>query len=134
MELLMNFTSSAGSTSIMRAVTVPTLNGSDYSYQAGQLFIWTGAELAATIVAASIPILRALISELRISRNADNTELNTFKSMGERGGIQVTRTTIITRTASKAERARKMQDDEDGLLTPLTPMTPIPTYHSYVQT
>lgn len=134
LSILMCFTSSAGCTSIMRAITVPTLNGSDYSYQSGQLFIWTGAELATTIVAASIPILRALVSELRTGRNSENTELNTFKSMGERGGIQVTRTTIITRTASKAERARKMQDDEDGLLTPLTPMTPVPTYHSYVQT
>lgn len=118
----------------MRAITVPTLSGSDYSYQAGQLFIWTGAELATTIVAASIPILRALVSELRTGRYPDMTELNTFKSTGGRGGIQVTRTTIITRTASKAERVRQKEDDEDGLLTPLTPMTPGPTYHSYVQT
>lgn len=127
-------TRSAGCTSVMRAITVPTLSGSDYSYQAGQLFIWTGAELATTIVAASIPILRALVSELRTSRYPGVTEMNTFKSMGEGGGIQVTRTTVITRTPSKAERARKREDDEDGLLTPLTPMTPVPTYHSYVQT
>lgn len=118
----------------MRAITVPTLSGNDYTYQAGQLFIWTGAELATTIVAASIPILRALIIELKTSRYPAVTELNTFKSMGERGGIQVTRTTVITRSASKAERAQEQQgDDEDGLLTPLTPLTPVPTYHSYVQ-
>ncbi|KAF3760941.1 hypothetical protein M406DRAFT_220816, partial [Cryphonectria parasitica EP155] len=54
----------AGCTSIMRSITVPTLSSSDYTYETGQLFIWTGAELATTIVAASIPVLRALFSDL----------------------------------------------------------------------
>lgn len=128
---------SAGATSIMRALTVPTLSGTDYTYQAGLLFIWTAAELASTIVAASIPILRVLISELR-TRYPGVTELNTIKTMGLRGedggGIQVTKETIISRSVSKAERGRRhSRDDHDSLLTPLTPLTPLPTYHSYVQ-
>lgn len=120
----------------MRALTVPTLSGQDYSYEAGQLFIWTGAELAMTIVAASIPILRVLLSDIVHSRYARNaTELNTFRSLKEGGGIQVTKTTVITRSASRAERG-KMRGDTDSLLSPLTPMTPEtpgPTYHSFLQ-
>lgn len=117
----------------MRATTVPTLSGTDYTYQAGLLFIWTAAELAATIVAASIPILRVLISELR-TRYPGVTELNTMKTIGlrgEGGGIHVTKETIISRSMSKSERMRRVDTDQDGLLTPLTPS--MPTYHSYVQ-
>lgn len=111
----------------MRAITVPTLTGSDYTYQAGLLFIWTAAEIACTIVAASIPILRVMFREIR-TRYPGVTELNTIKSMGlrlEGGGIQVTKETIISRSMSKAERGRRSnRDDQDGLLTPLTPLTP----------
>lgn len=117
----------------MRAITVPTLSGQDYSYEAGQLFIWTGAELATTIVAASIPILRVLLSDMVHSRYPHNsTELNTFKSLKEGGGIQVTKTTVITRSPSSAERGM-LGGDADSMLGPLTPDTPGPTYHSFLQ-
>lgn len=130
----------------MRAVTVPTLYADDYSYEAGQLFIWTGAELATTIVAASIPILRALLSDIvhstrryRYPGGGAMTELNTFKSMRDGDGILVTKTTQITRSLSTAERGKLSREDSDSLLSPTTPMTPMtplspgPTYHSYVQ-
>lgn len=122
----------------MRAYTVPTLSGNDYTYQAGLLFIWTGAEVASTIVAASIPILRVLVSELKHSRYPGVAPLNTFKSMadGGGGGIHVTKETIVSRSLSNAHRERKSSlDDGDELLKPSPPTTPMPTYHyhSYVQ-
>ncbi|PSR90350.1 hypothetical protein BD289DRAFT_354458, partial [Coniella lustricola] len=51
----------AGCTATMRAITVGALYSGDYTYDEGQLFIWTGAEIAMTIVATSIPILRTLV-------------------------------------------------------------------------
>lgn len=132
----------------MRAITVPTLNGTDYSYEAGQLFIWTGAELATTIVAASIPILRVLLSDMVHSRYPHPaTEL---KSLKDEEGIRVTRTTVITRSPSNAERGNWRGDaqtlaiptsaehgmwkgDADSLTMPSTPDTPGPTYHSFLQ-
>lgn len=117
----------------MRALTVPTLYARDYTYEGGQLFIWTGAELATTIVAASIPILRVLLNDIVHSRyHRGATELNTFKSVRDGDGIRVTKTTVITRSPSDAERGMKSGRDSDGMLTPLTPETPVPTYHSYI--
>lgn len=123
----------------MRAITVPTLSGDDYSYEAGQLFIWTGAELAMTIVAASIPILRALLSDFVHSKypRQEPTELETFKKEGD--GIWVVKTTTITRSASTASSAaehgmaRGFAEPPLTPLTPLTPDTPGPTYHSFLQ-
>lgn len=53
----------AGVTSIVRAVEVPSLYASDYPYEASKLLIWTAAELATTIIATSIPVLRALLRD-----------------------------------------------------------------------
>lgn len=122
----------------MRAVTVPSLYSGDYTYEAGQLFIWTGAELASTIVAASIPILRALLSDIVRSRSPRKTltELNTFKPLGEEGVIRVTHTTTITRTPSKRLLERASPDsttDTENLLDVQIPISPGPTYHSYIQ-
>lgn len=122
----------------MRAITVPSLYSGDYTYEAGQLFIWTGAELATTIVAASIPILRALLSDIVRSRSPKKTftELNTFKSLKDEGGIRVTHTTTITRTPSKRMLDRRPQGyttDTENLLDEQLPVSPGPTYHSYVQ-
>lgn len=50
-------------TSIVRAVEVPSLYASDYPYEASKLLIWTAAELATTIIATSIPVLRALLRD-----------------------------------------------------------------------
>lgn len=125
----------------MRAITVPTLYSGDYTYEAGQLFIWTGAELATTIVAASIPILRALLSDIvksSKSRRQEVTELNTFTTLKDEGGIRVTHTTTVTRSASKKVPERlspsfAAHTDTENLLEESIPVSPGPTYHSYVQ-
>lgn len=54
----------AGVTSVVRAVEVPSLYSTDYTYQAAKLLLWTAAELATTIIAASIPVLRALLRNI----------------------------------------------------------------------
>lgn len=125
--------SSAGAMSVMRALAVPTMFGEDYTYAMGKLFIWTAVELATTIVAASIPVLRALLSGIVSTRSPRGiTELNTFKELSDDNeGIRVTKTTIITRSPSK--RAQLDEIDDDELLSPATPMTPVPTYHSFIQ-
>lgn len=51
-------------TSIVRAVEVPNLWAPDYPYDESKLLIWTAAELATTIIAASIPVLRALFNNI----------------------------------------------------------------------
>lgn len=123
----------------MRAVTVPSLYSGDYTYEAGQLFIWTGAELATTIVAASIPILRVLLSDIVKSARKTVSELNTFKTLKDEAGIRVTHTTTITRSPSKraveleALEAPGFPTDTENLLDKELPMTPGPAYHSYIQ-
>ncbi|KAG8160809.1 hypothetical protein KVR01_009073 [Diaporthe batatas] len=47
----------AGATSIMRCVTIPLMTD-DFTSESGQLSIWSAAEIATTIIAASIPMLR----------------------------------------------------------------------------
>lgn len=70
---------SAGCTAIMRSITVGALHSSDYTFDEGQLFIWTGAEIAMTIVATSIPILRALVSDGGGTGQSGATQLRTFQ-------------------------------------------------------
>lgn len=52
---------SGGVTSIFRAIHLSSLNTADFSYSESELLILTGAELATTITAASIPVLRPML-------------------------------------------------------------------------
>lgn len=96
---------SAGITSVVRAIQVPALQAKDYTYDSGELFIWTGAELATTIIAASIPVLRMLLRDIVSStcqRNQD-TAMNTFKNgtfRSNKGNL----TTIISSTTGNQKR------------------------------
>lgn len=68
-------------TSIFRAIHIPAIYSDDYTYDEGELFIWTAAELATTIVAASIPVLRALLKSIvNSTRRTRRTGVNTFKN------------------------------------------------------
>ncbi|KKY36929.1 putative integral membrane protein [Diaporthe ampelina] len=48
----------AGATSIMRCLKIPLLLTDDFTFESGQLSIWSAAEIATTIMATSIPVLR----------------------------------------------------------------------------
>ncbi|KAF3763980.1 hypothetical protein M406DRAFT_240457, partial [Cryphonectria parasitica EP155] len=51
----------AAITSIFRAYHIPALYSNDYSWDESTLFVWTAAEMATTIIATSIPVLRVLL-------------------------------------------------------------------------
>ncbi|KAI1077099.1 hypothetical protein F5B20DRAFT_593125 [Whalleya microplaca] len=57
----------AGLTAIMRCVYLPKLTVGTFSTQGTTLVLWYTAESATTIIAASIPVLRALIKEIHTS-------------------------------------------------------------------
>lgn len=50
----------AGATAIMKCVSLPTMAKGDFTFDGAQLVIWGNAEVATTIMAASIPVLRVL--------------------------------------------------------------------------
>ncbi|KAI0432621.1 hypothetical protein F5Y09DRAFT_301402 [Xylaria sp. FL1042] len=66
--IAMSFGAIAGITAIIRTVFLPTLaEGDSFSTKATTLVIWFTAEPSTTIIAASIPVLRALIKEIHTS-------------------------------------------------------------------
>ncbi|KAI0526008.1 hypothetical protein F5B22DRAFT_588742 [Xylaria bambusicola] len=65
--IAMSFGTIAGITALIRTIFLPSLASSTFSTKATTLVIWYVAEPATTIIAASIPVLRALIKELHTS-------------------------------------------------------------------
>ncbi|KAI0815922.1 hypothetical protein GGR55DRAFT_630969 [Xylaria sp. FL0064] len=66
--IAMSFGALAGITAVIRTVFLPTLaEGASFSTKATTLVIWFVAEPSTTIIAASIPVLRALIKEIHTS-------------------------------------------------------------------
>ncbi|KAK1765582.1 hypothetical protein QBC33DRAFT_425451, partial [Phialemonium atrogriseum] len=57
----------AGVTSIVKTLEIPALAAGDFTYNLTGLIIWGTAESAVTIMAASIPVLRTLFRDLRVS-------------------------------------------------------------------
>ncbi|CAN8097803.1 unnamed protein product [Discula destructiva] len=93
----------AAMTSIMRAVHIPDVYTEDYTWNESQLFVWTAAELATTIIAASIPVLRTLLRDILIStqrRDGKTGATNTFKTG-----------TYMCSTVGRAQSYRRMTGD-----------------------
>ncbi|KAF2970160.1 hypothetical protein GQX73_g3368 [Xylaria multiplex] len=65
--IAMSFGAIAGITAVIRTTFLPSLASPTFSTKATTLVIWFAAEPATTIIAASIPVLRALIKELHTS-------------------------------------------------------------------
>ncbi|KAI0458646.1 hypothetical protein F5B21DRAFT_500152 [Xylaria acuta] len=63
----MSFGAIAGITAVVRTIFLPALNSPNFSTRATTLVIWYTAEATTTIIAASIPVLRALIKEIKTS-------------------------------------------------------------------
>lgn len=91
---------SAAMTSIFRAVHIPALYSRDYTFDEGELFIWTAAELATTIIATSIPVLRALMRSIVQSTTRHRTGVNTFKTG-----------TYVCSTVSRSQSYKRMDGD-----------------------
>lgn len=60
----------AGATSIVKAAILPSLAGGDITYTSASLHIWSLAEPAVTIIAASIPLLRVVVAHVRKMRTS----------------------------------------------------------------
>ncbi|KAI1849113.1 hypothetical protein JX266_005074 [Neoarthrinium moseri] len=54
----------AGATSILRCIKIKLVEEDDFTYRSGELAIWTVAEIATTIMAASIPVLRVHVRKI----------------------------------------------------------------------
>ncbi|KAI0141843.1 hypothetical protein GGR57DRAFT_397830 [Xylariaceae sp. FL1272] len=65
----MSFGSIAGITAVIRTANLPMLANPNFSTSATILVIWYVSEAATTIIAASIPVLRALIRDIKTSSN-----------------------------------------------------------------
>ncbi|KAI0206270.1 hypothetical protein F4808DRAFT_112914 [Astrocystis sublimbata] len=65
--IAMSFGAIAGITAVIRTAFLPSLASPNFSTQGTTLVIWYVAEADTTIIAASIPVLRALIKEIKTS-------------------------------------------------------------------
>ncbi|KAI1474592.1 hypothetical protein F4774DRAFT_400038 [Daldinia eschscholtzii] len=72
----------AGITAVMRCIYLPLLTVGTFSTQGTTLVIWYVAEAAVTIIAASIPVLRALIKDISSSLDRYN------RSTGNKSGLK----------------------------------------------
>lgn len=99
--LVLTLLTSAAMTSVFRAIHIPAIYSNDYTYDESELFVWTAAELATTIIAASIPILRALLRNIvNSTQHTRRTGVNTFKNG-----------TYMCSTVSRSQSYRKMESE-----------------------
>ncbi|KAI0170535.1 hypothetical protein BJ166DRAFT_197689 [Pestalotiopsis sp. NC0098] len=68
----------AGITSIVRCVKIPLVNTTDFTYRAGDLAIWTVAEVATTVMASSIPVLRVFLRKIVTSHPGSHGAVNPY--------------------------------------------------------
>lgn len=99
-------------TSIFRAHYIPTVydNDNDNAFDEASLFVWTAAELAVTIIAVSIPVLRPLVVTIARRDRGNRTHTstgasypNTFKSG-----------TYMCSAVSRSQNYYHRMDENDG--------------------
>ncbi|KAF7532054.1 hypothetical protein G7054_g8319 [Neopestalotiopsis clavispora] len=66
----------AGITSVVRCLTIPLLVSHDTTYLSANVMIWTAAEIATTIMAASIPVLRVFLRRIVTVRQSHSSNVN----------------------------------------------------------
>ncbi|KAK3312689.1 hypothetical protein B0H66DRAFT_643870 [Apodospora peruviana] len=57
----------AGGAAFVKCSTIPVILNGDFTFEGYNLVIWGSGEVAITIVAASIPVLRVLVREVRVA-------------------------------------------------------------------
>lgn len=62
----------------MRCVKIPLVNTTDFTYRAGDLAIWTVAEVATTVMASSIPVLRVFLRKIVTSHPGSHGAVNPY--------------------------------------------------------
>ncbi|CAJ2511703.1 Uu.00g073280.m01.CDS01 [Anthostomella pinea] len=102
----------AAITSILKCTYIVTLEGNDFLYEGVHLLIWSTAETATTIIAASIPVLRVLFLEMRSSngRYYEHSSANGTKKprQGRTGN------NTVTVTATGRPRTTQFSKDDDS--------------------
>ncbi|KAI0015037.1 hypothetical protein F4780DRAFT_784525 [Xylariomycetidae sp. FL0641] len=71
----------AGATAFVKSAYIPTLGSMDPIHDVAPLEVWGAAEIAVTIIAASIPILRVFVRDVSSSLST-----STRKKLSSRGG------------------------------------------------
>ncbi|KAI0025148.1 hypothetical protein F4780DRAFT_792719 [Xylariomycetidae sp. FL0641] len=93
----------SAATAVVKCVQLKALASADFFHDGVNLVIWSSAEVATAIMAASIPLLRVLVREVQSSRryyhqttSAMGDETRRSRARGKSGGG--TRTTMTTTT------------------------------------
>lgn len=114
----------AGATSIVKAVILLDLSTGDISYTSATLHMWSFAEPSVTIIAASIPLLRILVTHVKhmtIRTGATKLDQSTFGvSLGTSEKRTMTSTQVGTQGRGDAMRLANLgvddMSDEDMML------------------
>ncbi|KAJ4387463.1 hypothetical protein N0V93_008055 [Gnomoniopsis smithogilvyi] len=86
----------AGITSIFKTLTIPTLESADFPFNICDLIVWGAAESAVTIIAVSIPVLRILVKEVKMTIRQKYYGGTTDDTFQTQKGIVRTRTFIVS--------------------------------------
>ncbi|TLD33715.1 hypothetical protein PspLS_00016 [Pyricularia sp. CBS 133598] len=101
----------AGAASFVKASHIPELSRGDFSYDGYPLVVWSAAEVALTIMAACIPVLRVLIRDVK---NASKRYYGRSKDSGSGSGNQTSRgTTIWPKGRSEPSSSRRVTITND---------------------
>ncbi|KAK8088295.1 hypothetical protein PG997_003256 [Apiospora hydei] len=110
----------AGATAFVKTAYVINLGSKDPIYDTAPLVVWSHAEIAVTIVAASIPVLRVLAKDVPLSAIwIDSSWLllkNTFSSKGTTSttlSSSMVTTTTTTCSANPADQRRNNAVEDD---------------------
>ncbi|KAL7627989.1 hypothetical protein AAE478_002185 [Parahypoxylon ruwenzoriense] len=115
----------AGIMAIMRCIYLPLLTVGSFSTQGTTLVIWYVAESAVMIIAASIPVLRALIKEISSSVNqsdhntSDKSSIKSQPKSGTKGTLKGLYASNIVTTAVYRRDPHDLHGDagcEKGIL------------------
>ncbi|KAH7024744.1 uncharacterized protein B0I36DRAFT_416345 [Microdochium trichocladiopsis] len=99
----------AGVTAFMKCVKIPILGSQDFTLHGGELTIWASAEIATTIMAASIPVLRTLLRDVKSSSSGNSplrerTTTSPYQLATSAPALPATPTTTTTSASSTTMR------------------------------
>ncbi|KAK5655071.1 hypothetical protein OQA88_5970 [Cercophora sp. LCS_1] len=94
----------AGATAIMKCVSLPTMANGDFTYDGAALVIWGNAEVATTIMAASIPVLRVLF--IHVKTSAERYYGSSDQRTGLGSSMRSKHHTVITANDRKNDERR----------------------------
>jgi hypothetical protein len=88
---------SAGATAIVKTIEIPTMANGDFTYDGVKLVIWGTAEVTTSIMAASIPVLRVVVREIRTTAGAYyGNKYGTVNPVASQEGVATARTSDRT--------------------------------------